>query len=44
MRRGDTSVYFTLYLPPNEVNVYTIVTIVDIIVVLAQHGFHCAHA
>jgi len=44
MRRGDASVYFTPYLPPNEVNVYMIVTIVDVIVVLAQHGFHFAHA
>lgn len=40
----DASVYFTPYLPPNEVNDYTIVTIVDVIVALAQHGSHCAHA
>jgi hypothetical protein len=40
----DAAVYFTPYLPPNEVNVYTIVTIVCVIVALAQYGFHSAHA
>jgi hypothetical protein len=39
----DASVYFTPSLPPNKVNVYMIVTIVDVIVELAQRGFHCAH-
>jgi hypothetical protein len=40
----DASVYYTLSEPPNEMNVYSIVTIVNVIVASTQHGLHYAHA